>query len=439
MVRPPHPKEPRYSRRAFLRRAAATGITVPSLAAILAACDTGAPSSVTTSASGSAAEPSLFGAGGIAGAPYPLARPNAPVTWHVDPSRVIASDARPERNATVKILRWPQYLAPAVVASFEQKYRCTVEETEFTDMDRGLAKLNAGQDDFDLLVGLNLWALGRSIAANLLRPINLDLVPNLSANCWDAFQSPFYDVGSRYTVPYSVWTTGIFWRNDKITTDIAGMANPYDFFWTDAPVNRTHVLANAHDVLAMALYREKLTDVHDADEGALGEAKDAMAEVIHATNASLDHTDPIDVANGQAFLHQSWSGNVSETLVFMDPGAKATNLSYLWPVDGGVPGNVDNDLLVLLSTGKAPVLAHLFLEHILDAENAMKNLAWTGYQMPQKAMSRDVLMSAGLVPGHLANVYLEEADLDRGSRQLELSTASEALWRSAYAELTAPI
>ena len=43
MVRPLHPKERQvYSRRAFLQRAAAAGIALPSMAAILAACGSGA-------------------------------------------------------------------------------------------------------------------------------------------------------------------------------------------------------------------------------------------------------------------------------------------------------------------------------------------------------------------------------------------------------------
>ncbi len=441
MVRPLHPKErPVYSRRAFLQRAAAAGIAMPSLAAILAACGSGAQSNVQSAGDGSDGGTNDFGTGGIAGAPYPLSRPNAPVTWNVDQSKLIASDAKPEENATVKILRWPYYLAPAVIKSFEKKYQCTVEETEFTDMDKGLAKINAGQGDFDLLVGMNVWALGRSIAAGLLRPINLDHIPNLAANCWDSFQSPFYDTGSRYSVPYSVWSTGIFWRNDKIKDDIAGMANPYDIFWTGAPVDKTHLLANAQDVLAMAMFRDGLTDVNEVDEATVTAAKEAIAEVVHATNASFDHNDYIDVPKGQAYLHQSWSGNVSDAFVFLPKGDQALNLSYVWPVESGVPGNVDNDLLVLLNTGKTPVLAHLLLNHILDADNAMTNFAtWTGYQMPQKTMTRDALVGAGLSPEHLANVYIAEADMDRGSRELELPAASDALWQSAFAELQAGV
>ena len=436
MVRPLHPKEREiYSRRAFLRRAAAAGLAMPTLGAILAACG---PESASTE--GPTANGNPFGVGGVAGAPYPLARPSAPVTWNVDESRLVPSDAKPEKGATLRILRWPAYLAPSVIKSFEQRYGCIVEETEFVDMDQGLAHINSGTGDYDLLVGMNVWALGRSIAANLVRPINLELVPNLSANCWNSFQSPFYDVGSRYTVPYSVWSTGIFWRNDKISTDIAGMANPYDVFWTDAPVNKTHLLANAQDVLSMAMFREGIVEVNDVDEATVGEAKDAIADVVHATNASFDQDDSVDVPKGKAWLHQSRSGSVANAFVFLPGGDRASDLSYVWPVEAGVPGSVDNDLLVVLNSGKAPVLAHLLLNHILDVDNAMTNFStWTGFQMPQKTMTRDVLIEAGLAPEHLANVFLEEADMDRGSRELELSGEMDAVWQAAYAEVRAKV
>ena len=439
MVREPHvDRGDAMSRRAFLRRAGAAGIALPSLAAIAAACGTDVPSELDTTADETGANP--FGLGGVDGASYPLARPTAPVTWNLDEAQLVASDAKHERNATVKILRWPNYLAPSVISSFEQRYGCTVEETEFTDMDKGLAKLDAGDDDYDVLVGMSVWALGRSIAGGLLRPLNLDLVPNLSANCWDSFQSPFYDVGSLYSVPYSVWSTGIFWRNDKVTTDIAKMDNPYDVFWTEAPVNKTHLLANAQDVLAMAMFRAGLTEVNDVDEQAVAKAKSSIAEIVSATNASFDHDDYLELPKGAAWLHQSWSGNVSDAFVFLPAGDQAENLSYVWPVDSGVPGNVDNDLLVVLNSGKAPVLAHLLLDHILDVDNAMRNFStWTGSQMPQKTMTPEALVDAGLAPTHLANVFLDESDMDRGSRELELPAAMDAVWQSAYAELRAGI
>jgi spermidine/putrescine-binding protein len=102
-------------------------------------------------------------------------------------------------------------------------------------------------------------------------------------------------------------------------------------------------------------------------------------------------------------------------------------------VTAGVPGNIDSDTIVLLNGGRAPVLAHRLLNHILDSSNAMTNFTTcTGYQMPQNSMALDSLTVQGPAPEHLANVYLAEDDFDRGSRQLELSPAGDVLWRDAY-------
>ncbi len=64
-----------------------------------------------------------------------------------------------------------------------------------------------------------------------MQPLNHDYLPNLAKNIWPSLQSPFYDLGARYTVPYVVWSDGIGWRNDKIKTDIAKMTNPWNIFW----------------------------------------------------------------------------------------------------------------------------------------------------------------------------------------------------------------
>ena len=77
MDHPRHIEGPhRYARREFLKRAAAAGIAIPSLGAILAACGGGAQTGVgggSTASGAAGANP--YGTGGIAGAPYPLARP----------------------------------------------------------------------------------------------------------------------------------------------------------------------------------------------------------------------------------------------------------------------------------------------------------------------------------------------------------------------------
>jgi spermidine/putrescine transport system substrate-binding protein len=432
----------RLSRREFLRRASAAGIAMPTAAALLAACGSGAQTSVGSSPSSPAGGSNKYGTGGIPGAPYPLARPDAPVTWTIQPdNQPIASGMNPESGVTLQVLRWPYYLDDGVLKAFEKKYKCKVQITEFTDMDKGLQKIASGQAAFDMLVGMNVWGVGRSIAATQLRPFNLDYVPNLAANAWDSFQSPFYDVGSRFTVPYSVWSTGIFWRNDKVNIDPASMTNPYDVFWDSAPKGKTALLANAQDVLAMPMFRDGLRDVNVTDPAVITKAKDDIAQIATAVGGlRYDHTDYSDLPSGKTWLHQSWSGNASDAVVFLPNLSKADNLSYYWPASDGHPANVDNDTIVLLKTGKAPVLAHELANWILDTKNALANFTnTTGYQQPLKDFTPEAMVSSGVVPDHLSTVIVAESDFTKGSRELELAPDVDALWQQAFSELTAGV
>jgi spermidine/putrescine transport system substrate-binding protein len=433
---------PSMNRREFLRRAAAAGIAVPSMAAILAACGSGAQTGVKSGPSSGSSGASEFGTGGIGGGPYPLARPVAPVTWKIQADNpVIDSGMQPEKNATLQVLRWPYYLDNGVLKAFEQKYGCKIAITEYADMDKGLAKINSGQGDFDVIYGVNVWALGRSIAAGLVRPINLDYVPNLANNVWDSFQSPFYDVGSQYSVPYSVWNTGIFWRNDKVNIDPASMSDPYDVFWDNPPKDKTALLANAQDVLALPMFRDGRTDVNVTDPALITKAKNDVSEVAAKVgNILYDHIDYTTMPAGKTYLHQSWSGNASDTVVFLSDPSQADIYTYYWPGTDGHPANVDNDLALLLKSGKNPVLSHLLLDWFMDPKNALDNFTnTTGYQQPLKKFTPDAMVASGIVPPRLSTVIVAEEDFPKGSRELELPPDADALWQQAFSELQAGV
>jgi len=63
----------------------------------------------------------------------------------------------------------------------------------------------------------------------------------------------------------------------------------------------------------------------------------------------------------------------------------------------------------------------------------------TGYQMPVNTMTPESMVSSGLVPEHLSTVIVSTDDFAKGSRELELAPDADALWQSAYAELTAGV
>ena len=93
--------------------------------------------------------------------------------------------------------------------------------------------------------------LSRAVAGKLIQPVNHSYLPNLK-NVWDSLQSPFYDVHSRYSVPYMVYTTGIAWRKDKVKTPPTSFKNGYDAFW--------HAQAYSGKVAILDDQREAISD-----------------------------------------------------------------------------------------------------------------------------------------------------------------------------------
>ncbi|HTZ30043.1 MAG TPA: extracellular solute-binding protein, partial [Streptosporangiaceae bacterium] len=145
----------------------------------------------------------------------PLPRPNNPVKWPTfKENQMIPSGKPPETGATLQIFNWVAYVNQAVVNSFAKKYNCKVQVTTFNTMDEALAKLRSGLS-FDVFMGVTVDVLGQLIESKLIQPLNHSYLPNITQE-WPDFQNPFYDRGWQYTVPYTIYTTGMAWRKDFV-------------------------------------------------------------------------------------------------------------------------------------------------------------------------------------------------------------------------------
>ena len=69
--------------------------------------------------------------------------------------------------------------------------------------------------------------LGDLIESKLIQPLNHSYIPNIQ-QAWPDFQNPYYDRGWQYTVPYTIYTTGIAWRKDKVHENPYAMAQPVE-------------------------------------------------------------------------------------------------------------------------------------------------------------------------------------------------------------------
>ncbi|HYJ57557.1 MAG TPA: extracellular solute-binding protein, partial [Mycobacterium sp.] len=235
------------TRRQFLTRAAILAAGAPTLGAFLAACGKSDSPSTT---------PSLT-----------IASPDNPVTWPIpDDNKPIADALAPEEGATLKLYTYADYVSPEAVKSFEDKYGAKVEISTFNDGGESLTKLRSGVD-FDIY-NANYTEISRLVNGGLLRPLNHTYIGNIG-NVWPSFTNPWYDQEWRYSVPYTIYTTGIGWRADQVPEDIGAIGNPYDSFWDPKYNGKTAVLDDSHTTMAMVLLREGITDVNTSSEADL--------------------------------------------------------------------------------------------------------------------------------------------------------------------------
>jgi spermidine/putrescine transport system substrate-binding protein len=410
---------PAFDRRALLRNAALLGISVPALSALLQAC-----------------ADSPTGAGGSGGGSpeaIQIASPDNPVTWDIaDDNQPIADGLQPEAGPLL-LYNYADYIGPAVVKAFEEKYGVEVKVSTFNDTDEAITKIRTGAVPFDVYFP-SYDQIGRMVTAKLVRPLNHSYIGNLG-NVWSTFANPWYDGEARYSVPYSVYTTGVGWNTDLVTDDVAALDNPYDALWDEAYRGEVGIIDDWHTAMAMVALRAGLTDVNTDNPDDLAVIQKNLTELSQATKPKVTVSMYNDLPSGQMGISQMWSGDVVNAQYYLPKDKSVDILRYWFPEDG--MGLVDNDLMMVLSGGKNPVLAHLFLEHMLDEKNSLKNFGYIGYQPPQNALDTEKLVADGYLPENLASAADREEWFDVAYRLLELTVANDAAWHQVWQQFKA--
>jgi spermidine/putrescine transport system substrate-binding protein len=422
------------SRREFLRATAGAAVAVPTLSAILAACG-GNPRTQVQSG-------------------FQVATPDNPVKLPVV-GQPIADGLAPEKGATLQIYNWDAYMWKRVVQEFCDKYDCDFEWTTFNNMEEAVSKIQTGELKIDVFFP-TYDVLGKLVNGGYLQPLNQSYIPNLEANCWEIFRNPFYDQGWQYSVPYTVYTTGISYRRDRITDDeIHSAANPRSLLWDPKYSGKVGVYDSERDTIAFALQEQGINDVNTEKASAIDTAKNRLLEMIDAVNVRTSiNGSYAKLPKGEYVIHESWSGDIVAGWGYT-PNADEHDyetLGYWFPEDR--VGPADNDTMAIAANAEHPVLAHLFLDWMLDFKNAMDNFSWNGYQPPQSQADVDQLTKteglyskianwaapAMYVPPWMPDAVVRQEDLTTtGLRIHELSPDGDQLWADAWQEFKAGV
>jgi len=413
-------------RREFLRIGATAAATIPVGSALLVAC--GKPPSKEQRQLAISTKESPT--------PMPTFEDNQP----------IESGLPIEKGATLKLYNWDQYIYLKVVEDFEEKYGVKVEISTFNNSDEALSKLRSSQADFDVLF-TDLDTVTRLSHVQLLQPLNHDYLPNLK-NIWPEFtdpDKPFYDVGQVYSIPYTVYSTGIGWRNDMVDKkdDPWHISNPYDIFWNTKYKGKIGIYDECRDALAFALLRNGVTDINTDNVSDLTAAKEDLIQLTDEVNVAITYNGAYeDLPKGIFAIHQAWSGDTIASIWYGEENATHTAplLSYWWPKDG--KGIVGADVITVLKSAKNPVLAHTFMNYLLDFDVSMKNFSWNGYQPPQNEAQPETFLDPDfkwnwIVAPNLVNCIVEHQDMETGYWYYALPPDVDKIWHDDWEEVIA--
>ena len=423
-------------RRAFLQRSGLAATSIPLASALLAACDDN-------------------------GTPPPEAllenpaRPDNPVTLPINDNPPIADGLKPEKGP-LQIYNWEEYVNPRSLGIFEEQYGVKVELNTFNTMNDALATLtNAGGDvEFDVFFP-TIDLLGKLAATNLIKPLNKTYIPNLEANPWAVYtgtqpEAPFYDVGALYTAPYVVYTTGVAWRIDEggpSEDEVLGLSTPYDIFWDENYRGKIHILDDYREAIAMPMMREGIYDVNTDDAANrtqnLELSKTQLLDMVEKVAVQADISDYTDLPEAKSLIHQAWSGDMVGAQYYFPAGVTNKDVIRYWAPEENMM--IGNDCMAILNNGKNPVLAHHFINFMLDYDqktqtgNSIVNFQWLGYLPPMAGLDNDNLIKGKgpwrqgrIVQPSLATCLPVEEDFELGQQLLELTPEIDNEWKAVW-------
>jgi spermidine/putrescine transport system substrate-binding protein len=431
---PSKPAEEGLSRRSLLRRSGALALTGGAAAALAGCENTTSPVAAAGSGGGGKGILGDPTAGGpVDSAGIPLARRDYPVVLPKlgDP---VASSVKPERGGELQIYNYADYVNPAVLKAFGKQEGVSVRVTTFDTLDEAFSKLSTGRLQFDVIFSTP-DQLSRLVGRRLIQPLNLEFVPNLEKNVWPELHSPFYDVGPRYSVPYTTYTTGIAWRNDLLDFDPSKLDQPWDAFWSSQAEKyrgKVAILDDSREAPGMALMRHGVTDLNTEDPELLSRAGDDLKQLNSKVGVKVSIADYETVPAGRILLHQGWSGDmIAGVISYMPKGTKPDVLSYWYQAQGGP---IFNDCICVAANAAKPVIAHRFLNYILDNKVAYDNFAgYVGYQPPINAIDGSKLFADEILPKTLSQAVVTREAFANGNAYLTLSAKGLQLWDHTWA------
>ncbi|MGQ9855897.1 MAG: extracellular solute-binding protein [Fervidobacterium sp.] len=263
------------------------------------------------------------------------------------------------RQSTLRIYNWADYIPQEVIEQFEKEYNCKVIYDTYASNEEMFAKLKSGGSGYDIVFpsGDHVKMM---INEGLLEKLDLNKIPNFKNLSEVVLSKTTYDPNHEYSVPYMMGTTGLIVNKNYL--------KEYEKSWSiyerEDLKDKVTLLDDMREVFGAALkylgYSVNTTNPEEIEKA---------KEVILKWKKNIVKFDATTyaqgVVNGEFWVVHGYPENVFQLI----PEEEMENFEFFVPKEGGT---LWIDSMVILKDAKNKELAYKFIDFILRPEIAAK-------------------------------------------------------------------
>lgn len=270
------------------------------------------------------------------------------------------------------LYNWSDYIGADTVPNFEKEFGVKVTYDTYESNEEMVAKLQAGASGYDVIVPSG-YIIPVLVATDTIARLNQKYIPN-AANLSPIFRGLPSDPGNEYTVPWQWGTTGIAYRMDKIKIPV----DSWDVFHNPRYARKLTMMDDGREVIGAEL-RHRGRSLNSTAEADLAQARSDCIDAKQNLKAYISAPVKAQLISGDVWISQLWNGDTSQAMT------EQPNLTYVIPKEGCT---IWGDSMCIPKTAPNKRAAHEWINYILRPEVGAALSDATGYGTPNAAAAK---------------------------------------------------
>lgn len=270
------------------------------------------------------------------------------------------------------IYNWSDYIAEDTVPNFQKEFGVKVTYDTYESNEEMVAKLLAGASGYDIIVPSG-YTIPVLVAVDLITPINRKYLTN-AGNISPIFTDLPSDPGNQHTVPWQWGTSGIAYRTDKIQEPVDSWAA----FQDKRFAKKMTMMDDGREVIGAQL-RFRGHSLNSNNPAELAQAKADAIAAKKNLKAYISAPVKAQLIAGDVWISQLWNGDTVQAK------AEQPNLGYVVPKEGCT---IWGDSMCVPKSAPNKRAAHEWMNYILRPDVGAALSETTGYGTPNAAAAK---------------------------------------------------